>query len=148
MTEGAERMSTAMAPKRPGVVTLVGILVLINAALAAIGAIATFFNRDDGRWQEIYGATSDELMIAAIVEAVLAVLLVLVGTGVLSGAKWARLAAAIVVGLRIIGLSWYMVSHLGEGAFAWNTMISLGIGLFVLWALYGNDESQRYYEAA
>jgi hypothetical protein len=124
----------------------VGIVVYINAGIAAVTALATFINRNDANWQSVYGQTSDELMITAIVEGVFAVLLFLVGSGVLSGAKWARLAVAVVVGLRLAALTWYMLAHLGAGAFTFTTLTSLGIALFVLWALYGKDESIQYYE--
>jgi O-antigen/teichoic acid export membrane protein len=64
----------------------------------------------------------------------------------MSGVKWARIAVAIVVGLRVAVLTWYMLTHLGAGAFTWSTVISMAIGLFVLWALYGKDESVAYYD--
>ena len=134
------------APRRPGVVTLVGIVVYINAAIAAVNALATFFNRDDANWQAVYGQTSNELFWTSMVEGAFAVLLFLVASGVMSGAKWARLGVAVVVGLRLVALSWFMLTHLGNGAFTWGTIISLGLTLFVLWALYGKDESIRYYE--
>jgi O-antigen/teichoic acid export membrane protein len=133
-------------PKRPGVVTLVGIVVFINAALAAITAVAVFLNRDNGEWQALYKATDGELLTLAIIEGLVAILLFAVGSGVLSGAKWARLAVAIVVGIRVAVLTWYMLTHLGAGAFTWSTVISMAIGLFVLWALYGKDESVAYYD--
>jgi hypothetical protein len=132
--------------KRPGVVTLVGIVVYINAALAAITAIAVFLNRDNGEWQSIYRASENELLTLAIVEGLVAILLFAVGSGVMSGIKWARVAVAIVVGLRVAVLTWYMLTHLGAGAFTWSTVISMAIGLFVLWALYGKDESVAYYD--
>jgi hypothetical protein len=135
-----------MAPSRPGVVTLVGIVVLINAVIAGVNSVAVFLNRDDSGWLSLYGATENDLLTLAIIEGVLALLLLAVGWGVLSGAKWARLAVAIVVGLRLAVLSWYMITHLGAGAFTFGTIISLGFALFVLWALYGKDESIAYYE--
>ena len=136
----------AMAPSRPGVVTLVGIVVYINAVLAAVTAVAVFLNRTNTDWQGTYGASETELLWLAIIEGVLAILLFAVGSGVMSGAKWARLAVGVVVGLRLAVLTWYMLTHLGAGAFTWGTMVALALGLFVLWALYGKDESASFYE--
>jgi hypothetical protein len=138
--------SAMIQAKRPGVVTLVGIVVYINAALAAITAVAVFLNRNNGEWQSIYKASENELLTLAIVEGLVAILLFAVGSGVMSGVKWARIAVAIVVGLRVAVLTWYMLTHLGAGAFTWSTVISMAIGLFVLWALYGKDESVAYYD--
>ena len=135
-----------MAPSRPGVVTLVGIVVYINAAIAAVNAVGTFLNRNDAAWQSAYNASESELLTLAIIEGALAVLLFAVGSGVMAGVKWARLAVGVVVGLRLAALSWFMLTHLGNGAFTFSTVIALALGLFVLWALYGKDESEAYYE--
>jgi O-antigen/teichoic acid export membrane protein len=135
---------TASPLARPGVVTLVGIVVYLWAALAAIEAIALFFNRNDDAWLLVYG--KDEIVIMALIQAVIAVALFAVGYGVMTGAKWARLALAIIVGLRLAALTWFMLITLGNGAFTWSALIGVAIGVFVLWALYGDDKSIAYYE--
>ena len=73
-----------------------------------------------------------------------AVLLFLVAGALMSGAKWARLAVAIVVGLRIAMAAYWMITHLG-GGLQWNALLAAGFGIFVLWALYGNDQSDAYF---
>ena len=135
----------AMAPSRPGVVTLVGIVVYINALIAAVTAVAVFLNRTDSEWQAAYGS-ENELLTLAVIEGALAILLFAVGSGGMSGVKWARLAVGIVVGVRLAVLSWFMLTHLGNGAFTFSTVVALALALFVLWALYGKDESEAYYE--
>ena len=146
MGDREEAAAVAMAPSRPSVVTLVGIVVFINAVIAAVNSIGIFLNRDDAAWHAAYNATESELLTLAVIEGVLALLLFAVGSAVMSGQKWGRLAVGIVVGLRVAALSWFMLTHLGNGAFTWATVIALGLGLFVLWALYGKDESIAYYE--
>jgi len=141
MTEDAMTATT-----RPGVVTLVGIVVYISAVIAAVNAVGIFLNRDNEVWQAVYGVSDSDLLLLAAVEGLLAVLLFAVGSGVMSGAKWARLAVVIVVGIRVAALTWFMLTHVGAGAFTWSTVIAMTLGLFVLWALYGKDESAAYYE--
>lgn len=146
MDENAEMAAVApVQPTRPAVITLVGIVLYIWAAMAALEAVALFLNRDNDVWKASYG-TTDEITIVAVASAVLALLLFAVASGILSGTGWARIAVAIVVGLRLASLSWFMLSHLGGGAFTWSTVLSLALGLFVLWALYGKDESVTYFE--
>jgi O-antigen/teichoic acid export membrane protein len=146
MDENAEMAAAApVQPTRPAVITLVGIVLYIWAAMAAIEAVALFLNRDNDVWKATYG-TTDEITIVAVASAVLALLLFAVASGILSGTRWARIAVAIVVGLRLAALSWFMLSHLGGGAFTWSTVLSLALGLFVLWALYGKDESVTYFD--
>ncbi len=146
MEENAEMAAAApVQPTRPAVITLVGIVLYIWAAMAALEAVALFLNRDNDVWKASYG-TTDEITIVAVASAVLALLLFAVASGILSGTGWARIAVAIVVGLRLAALSWFMLSHLGGGAFTWSTVLSLALGLFVLWALYGKDESVTYFD--
>lgn len=146
MDENAEMAAVApVQPTRPAVITLVGIVLYIWAAMAALEAVALFLNRDNDVWKASYG-TTDEITIVAVASAVLALLLFAVASGILSGTGWARIAVAIVVGLRLASLSWFMLSHLGGGAFTWSTVLSLALGLFVLWALYGKDESVTYFD--
>lgn len=145
MTERGDPMAAPVRPIRPSVVTLIGVVLYIWAALAAIEAVALFLNRNADEWLAVYG-DSDEILVLALVEAILALLLFAVASGVMSGAGWARIAVAIVVGLRLSALTWYMLTHLGRGAFTWSTIISLALALFVLWAFYGKEESVQFYE--
>ena len=140
-----ESMAGKAAPTRPSVVKLVGIVLYIWAAIAAAESLSLFLNRNDENWVAVYGS-SDEILTAALIQGAMALAFFAVGYGIMSGVKWARIAVAVVVGFRLVELSWFMLTHLGRGAFTWSTMISLGLSLFVLWALYGKDESIRYYE--
>lgn len=146
MGDRADAAPAALASPRPGVVTLVGIVVYINAVVAAVNAVGTFLNRDNAVWHAAYNATESELFWLAVIEGLFAILLFAVGSAVMSGQKWGRLAVGIVVGLRVAALSWFMLTHLGNGVFTWGTVIALALGLFVLWALYGKDESIAFYE--
>jgi hypothetical protein len=134
-----------MTDRRPGVVTFVGVVLYIKAAIALVVAIAIFFNRDNADFASITGRDSDWLTGTAVGELIVAVLLLLVASAIMSGAKWARLAVAIVIGIRMAVAVYWMIVHFG-GGLQWNALLTVGIGIFVLWALYGNDASDRYFE--
>lgn len=136
-------MGETMTVKRPGVVTFVGVVLYIKAVVAAVIGIALLIDR--GQLEDVTGRSSDELLWTAIVELILAVLLFLVASAIMSGTNWARLAVAIVLGIRIAAAAWWMITHIG-GPFQWNAVINIGIAIFVLWALYGNDKSNEYFE--
>ena len=138
-------MSETMTVRRPGVVTFVGVVLYIKAAIAVVVAIALFFNRDNADFMSVTGRDSDWLTGTAVGEIILAVLLFLVAAAIMSGAKWARLAVAIVLGIRMAVAVYWMIVHFG-GGLQWNALLTVGIGIFVLWALYGNDASERYFE--
>ena len=130
-------MSDTLAPRRPGVVTFVGVILYIQAAIAFVIGLSLVFDRERELLQELTGQDADFIQTTAIVELILAVLLFLVASAIMSGQKWARLAV----------VSYWIVTHLG-GPFNWNAIIYAGFGIFVLWALYGNAESDEYFEGA
>lgn len=98
-----------------------------------------------GKRLEATGRDGDYILGTAIGEFIVAALLFLVASAIMSGAKWARLVTAIVVGLNIAVVSWWMITHFG-GGLQWRALITVGLGIFVLWALYGNDQSEAYFE--
>lgn len=138
-------MPETLTVKRPGVVTFVGVVLYIKAVIAAVIGIALLVEKDNSALLDATGRDGDYITSTAIGEFVVAVLLFAVAWYLMSGAKGARLAVAIVVGLRMATAVWWMVTHFG-GALNWNALIQVGIGIFVLWALYGNDKSDAYFE--
>ena len=130
---------------RPGVLTFVGVVLYIKAALAAVVALALLIERNNDELLAVMGQTSDTIWYSAIGEVLAAVLLFLVASAIMNGAKWARLAVAIVLGLRLAFATYWMIVHIG-GGLQWHAILSAGFAIFVLWALYGNKESEAYFE--
>jgi xanthine/uracil permease len=126
-------------------VTLIGIVLYIKAAIALVVGIALLVERNNSALLEATGRDGDYILGTAIGEFIAAALLFLVASAIMSGAKWARLFTAIVVGLNIALVSWWMITHFG-GGLQWRALITVGLGIFVLWALYGNEESEAYFE--
>jgi hypothetical protein len=136
--------------KRPGVVTFIGVVLYIQAALAAVAGIVmlAFKDRVNDAINHSSGVTleSNSVVLGAVGELVLAVLLFLVAAGLMRGSRGWRAFVGIVEGLRIvyalfIGL-WYHSS-----AFVESAVVTILIGVFVLWALYGHEKSEEYFES-
>jgi hypothetical protein len=138
-------LTTSIATRRPGVVTFVGVVLYIKAAIAAIVGIALLVEKNNSALLEATGREGDYILGTAIGEIILAGLLFASAWYLMSGAKAARLVVAIVVGLRMVTATWFMITHFG-GHMNWNAIIAVGIGVFVLWALYGHQESDAYFE--
>ena len=138
-------LTTSIATRRPGVVTFVGVVLYIKAAIAVIVGIALLVEKNNSALVEAMGRDGDYILGTAIGEIILAGLLFASAWYLMSGAKAARLVVAIVVGLRMVIAVWFMITHFG-GHMNWNAIITVGIGIFVLWALYGNKESDAYFE--
>lgn len=139
--------TTLSGSRRPGVVRFVGIILYIQAFVAAAVGTVTLIERNNAKLQIVTGQSDSDLIVFAILEFIFAVLLFLVASGVISGAKWARMLVALVVGLRIVVISWWMIAHHGGGIHT-SGLVAILIYVFVLWALYGHKDSDAFYEGA
>lgn len=142
-------MSTSyqIPERRPGVVTFIGVILYIQAFLAAVAAISMIIWRNDiVDYLETHGTQlADGAFTGTIIgEAIAAVLLFVVGNGIMRGSNGIRLLVAIVqcftMGLAVYGL----IAH-HVGGYVYRGVFSLFIGVFVLWALYANEESDRFF---
>lgn len=132
--------------KAPGIVIFVAVLIFIKAAVAAIVSITAFLGRGTDEAARL-GLTDDNLMATGIGQAVVALILIAVAMFLLSGAPLARLLVAISVGISIAANVWFMLTH-HTGGYLSQGLISVALGLFILWGLYGNDSGAEYFEDA
>ncbi len=141
-------MNSSSAVRRPGVVSFIGVILYVQAFLAAMAAVAMLIWRDDVLdFLEKEGSPLADggLTTTIIVEAIAAVLLFVVANGIMRGSKGIRLFVAIVQCVSMAGAIYILVAY-HVGGYVYRAVFSLFVGVFVLWALYGNDESDRYFE--
>ena len=134
--------------RRPGVVTFIGVILYVQAALAAVAGISLLIWRDDILdWLEQEGAPlSDGAFTGTIIgEFIAAALAVLAAAGLMRGSSGWRLVVAIVQGIAM-GLAVYTLIAHHVGGLVYRSVFTLFVGVFVFWALYGNDESDRFFE--
>lgn len=135
--------------KRPGVVTFIGVILYIQAALAAVAAIMAFAYKS--RLADAISAQSgvefsgDNLIWLGVIEAVMAVVLFLVASGIMRGSRGYRAFVAIVEGFRMVTAFFYMLWH-HDGPWIESGIVTLLIGAFVLWALY-HEKADEFFEA-
>ena len=134
--------------RRPGVVSFIGVILYIQAALAAIAAISMLIWRDDilDFLEKEGSPLADGAFTGTIIgEVIAAVLLFVVGNGIMRGSSGYRLFVAIVQGLAMALAVYTLIAH-HVGGYVYRGVFTLFLGVFVLWALYGNEESDRYFE--
>ena len=140
----------SMQPRRPGVVTFIGVILFVQAFLAAVSAVVLLAFRDDVQdfLADNGSALSDGSVTGTVIgEAIAAILLLVVGAGIMSGSKGMRLFVAIVEAT-VMGIALYtMVTH-HAGAYLYRGFLTLLVGVFVLWALYGNERSEAFFEGS
>jgi hypothetical protein len=142
-------MSSAVA-RRPGVVTFIGVILLVQSFLAAVEGVVLLAFRDDVQdflaeyGETLSDSTSTGLAVGSLIGALL---LALAGFGILGGSRVWRLLTVIVVSLRMAFALYAMIVH-PHGAYFTSGLVTLLIGFFVIWALYGHKESEEYFEAS
>lgn len=138
-------MTTGNLPaRRPGVVTFIGVIIYIQAAMALVAAVVMISFSAQTRVQETLGLTTADLVWSGVWEAVMAVLLLLVAGGIMRGSRGFRLFVAIVMGIRMVSAVALMLIH-HTGGYLFNALTSVLIGVLVLWALYGYQPSDDYF---
>ena len=142
-------MSSSQAPaRRPGVVSFIGIILYLQAFLAAMAALSLLIWRNDildFLEKEGSPVTDGTLTGSIIAEAIAAILLLIVASGIMRGSRGMRLFVAVVQCFGM-GVAIYILIAHHTGGYVYRAVFSLFVGVFVLWALYGNDESDRYFE--
>lgn len=135
--------------RRPGVVTFIGVILYIQAVLAAIAAVMAIAYKsrlaDAITSQGGVSFSEDNLIWLGIVEAVVAVVLFLVASGIMRGSRGYRLFVAVVEGFRMAMAFFYMLWH-HDGPFVESGIVTLLIGGFVIWALY-HERADEYFES-
>jgi hypothetical protein len=125
------------------------VILYIQAALAAVASVMLLAYKariQDAISTQSGNTVSDGSIVAAAgMEAIAAVLLLVVAAGLMRGSRGWRTFVAIVVGIRMALALWVMLFH-HTGAFTDTGVVTLLIGAFVLWALYGHDRSEEYFE--
>ena len=136
--------------RRPGVVTFVGVIILIQAFLSAVVAVVTLAFRDRvNDFLESQGTAQSDASITgtAIGASIAALLLFLVGTGILRGSRGWRLFVVLVQAANMGYALYLMITH-PHSAYMTSGLVTLLIGAFVIWALYGHKESEEYFEGS
>ncbi len=135
--------------RRPGVVTFIAAIMFVQAAMALTATVTMLIWRRpilDFLEKEDSPLSNAGFTGTIIAEALSAVVLVLVAGGLMRGSRGIRLLVAIVQGLSMAFAMYILVGH-HVGGYVYRAVFSLFIGVFVLWALYGNDESDAFFES-
>jgi hypothetical protein len=136
--------------KRPGIVTFIGVILYIQAALAVVAGIVAIAYKtrlsDTLENQSGVSFSDSSVLGIGIVELILAVLLFLVASGIMRGSRGWRAFVGIVEGLRMASALFAMLYY-HDSAFVESGIVTLLIGTFVLWALYGHEKSEEFFES-
>lgn len=131
--------------KRPGVVSLIGVIMIIQATLTLVGGIVLLALSGEQRILEETDIETSGLIVAGIVSLIVGAIVLLVALSLMRGGKGARLLVTIVQVIAVASASWTMFTH-HTGAFLFQGLLTIGIAVFVIWALY-NERSDAYFDS-
>ena len=127
--------------KRPGLVTLLLILVVIEGLFSIFVGLVLVFTRDSvtvtGETQST--SSSSVALWLGILLIVIGVVYLLVARGLANGNGFSRLVVAAVTLVNIVGGIWLLVAH--PGSARWSTVGSILLGVIVLAILYSPKAS-------
>ncbi len=135
--------------RRPGVISFIAFVLFAQAFMALVGAISLTVWRGavldylEEQGSPISGATLTGTVIG---ELIAALVLGWVAVGLMRGYNEMRLFVAIVQCLHMAFAVYVLVVH-HAGGYQYRAVFALFVGVFVLWALYGNDASDAYFRA-
>jgi hypothetical protein len=136
--------------RRPGIVTFIGVILYIQAFLAVVAGIVAIAYKtrlsDTLENQSGVSFSDSSLLGIGIVELIVAVLLFVVASGIMRGSRGWRAFVGIVEGLRMASALFAMLYY-HDSAFVESGLVTLLIGTFVLWALYGHEKSEEFFES-
>ena len=140
---------TRTETRRPGVITFIAAILYIQSALAIMAMLTMMIWRSpilDYHQQEESPLGSGAFTGTIVGEAIAAVLLFIVASGLMRGSKGIRIFVAVAQGLTMALAMYVLVVH-QFGGYMYRAVFSLFVGVFVLWALFGNPESDEFFES-
>ncbi len=136
-------MTDTSSPERPGIISLIAILLWLQALVAAITAVILFVNRNNAEFQERLNQDPEALLSTGFVEVAAAVILAVGAMGLMRGSSAGRSLVATIMVARV-GIGVYeMMAH--SGGLVVVAAVGVAISLFILWALYDHQDSRAYF---
>jgi len=129
---------------RPGTVTFIGVLMMIQAAFSLAAGIVVIFIADNEQIEEATGLSKDALTTSGWATIVSSVIVGLVAGLILTGSRVGRALVAIAEGIAVVAAAYVMFTH-HDGAFLFQGALTVAWAMFVLWALF-NERADAYFE--
>lgn len=130
----------AVAPRRPVLLNIVTILMIIGGVIAIIaGLVAIFARNSEG--VDVSPGTAVSIGIGAIISGIIAIWLAM---ALRRGSRIARVIVVVYEVLHIIGLVVTMIRY-GHASYISSAIVSIVFGLIVIWYLYGTQGARDFF---
>jgi len=128
---------------RPGGITLIMVLAVINAVFAIIGGIWIIIDHDERRLLNHTSLTENGLLGAGIAVVIIGVIGLFVALALGRGSRIARLLFGIWAVLSVASGLYALVALHGEQQ--WSGAFQAAIAIIVLYLLYGSERDREFF---
>ena len=128
---------------RPGGITLIVVLAVINAVFAIIGGIWIIIDRADHRLLNESNLTENGLLGTGIAAVIIGAIGLLIALALGRGSRLARLLFGIWAVLSFAGGIYALVALHGEQQ--WSGAFQACIAIIVLYLLYGSERDREFF---
>ena len=137
-------MSTAAAPTRGFLLTLIGVIGIIQGVLAVLGGIGLIAERNDAGLQRNVDVSDSTLAWTGTYLIIIGVITLVVAIGLLRGSSIARFIIAVIELFHIGGGLYVLIAH--DGTERWDGLAAILVALLVLWILF-RARSEDFFES-
>lgn len=141
-SERRDGMSMSATPGRPVGVTVVAVIVFIQAIIGTLVGIGLIVERNNDSLIEAIGQSSGQIQTYGWIAVIWGLVALLVAWSLWTGGGWARIFVAIVESLHIAGGVYLLFAW--SGVYLWQGVWQIIVGLVVLWLLF-NPRAEQFF---
>ena len=136
-------MTAAYPVRRPFLLSLVTILMIIGGVLQIIAGVVLIVFNGNSDLQSDSGETSSTLLMLGVIALLFGLIHIWFAGMLRRGSRFARAVVLVFEVLQIIGAGWALIAL--HSQYRINAIITIAISLFVIWYLYGNQRSREFF---
>jgi hypothetical protein len=136
-------MTAAYPVRRPFLLSLVTILMVIGGALQIVaGVVLVIFSGTDDL-QRDSGESTGTLITLGLISLIFGLVHIWFAVLLRRGSRFARAVVLVFEVLQIIGGIWTLIAL--HSQYRINAIVTIAISVFVIWYLYGNQRSRAFF---
>ena len=133
----------AKTAKRPGIITLIGVLGMISGVVKVLSGAAIALSSKKAELFSNQSLSSNEVIWVGVILMLLGAFTLFLANSILSGEKWAQVLYGVVFTLNLVAGLLSLIANTGSSR--WSGLVSAVFAFVVLQLLF-SERSQAYFE--
>jgi|SRR5215207_188090 len=136
-------MTAAYPVRRPFLLSLVTILMIIGGVLQIIAGVVLIVFNGNSDLQGDSGESSGTLVMLGVIALLFGLIHIWFAGMLRRGSRFARAVVLAFEVLQIVAAVWTLIAL--HAQYRVNAIVTIAISLFVIWYLYGNQRSREFF---